>query len=294
MKKLIPFLTLLLFVASCANDTDVSLGGTKAVAFSAESIAQPTKVNGTSWNKGDAIGITMFSGSDQSVIYDNIEYTATSDGTNVSFNPVLETILYPQDGSAVDFKAYYPYQEGFGYEDGSMIFDISAQDGTLEAQSKVDLLESAASAKVDGDAVSFQFTHSLSKVQITVSNIELGSAFANFSALTATLYTSRTQYDMLEGTIVSGGATKELVMVASSNDGETALFTAIIAPGTMSDEIIFNDGTSYYTTSLAIESAEANKQYNYTLKLSPTELVLDGITIGEWGSSAYTSTGTAK
>ncbi len=263
----------------------------RAVAFSAESITPLTRVSGTSWDDGDVIGITMLSSSDQSVVYDNIEYTVSDDDNDdatVSFTPTSEAICYPQDDSAVDFKAYYPYQEEWSYKDNTTVWDLSDQDGTLDAQSAVDLLGSAAYNKADGNAVSFQFTHSLSKVQITVSNYDEFSAFENLEELSATLYTKNTLYNLSTEEIVSSEETKEIKMVKSSNDDESVVFTAIIAPCDMSDEIIFTDGTSYYIAPLAIE-AKAGKLYTFTATVGDqgiTLVELTGDSVTDWDTQA--------
>lgn len=268
--------------SSCQKDADVetSPNGNGAVAFSAESIAPLTRVSGTSWEEGDAIGIVAIS--QEGCDYDNVKYTAATGGTTVSFNPDSEVIYYREDGAALTFRAYHPYQEEWSYEAGNMTFDLSIQDGTAEAQSRVDLLECAIYDETEGEQL-FHFHHALSKVQITVSNYDDVSIFEDLSSLSSTLYTNRTHYDMLTAKAVLSDEIIPIKMVESSNDGQTAVFTIIIAPDEVSDEIIFSDGTSHYSATLTIEDAYEGKQYNFTATvgdqgLTLVELTGDGVT----------------
>ncbi len=279
---------------SCQKEGSVTdspdLGG--AVSFSAESITPLTKVSGSEWEAGDAIGIFAYS---QGVCsYNNIKYTTSEGGATVSLIPYEEAICHPEDGSSVNYIAYYPYQEGWDYDSQNLVFDLSAQDGTIEAQSRVDLLNSFATCGTAGEPVAFQFEHVLSKVQITVSNYDDVSAFENLTALSATIKTKSTHYKMLSEVIVPSDEAKELKMVEISNDGTTAIFSAIIAPGEVSDEVIFTDGVYYYSANLNIERAYYDKQYNFTVTvgdqgLTLVELVNDGVT--EWENQDVSTMG---
>lgn len=251
--------------ASCQKDElgSVDLTGKNAVSFSAESIASLTKVSGSSWEKGDAIGIMAVS--NDGCDYDNIKYTAADDGEIVSFTPYSDVIYLREDGAIVMYGAYYPYQENFSYVTQYMTYDISAQDGTIEAQSEVDVLESQEYYNpANGNSVEFQFEHSLTKVQITVSNHDDVSTFEDLRNLSVTLTTNRTQYDLLNGEAKESSDAKELKMVETYNDGDKAIFTVIVAPGEMSDAIIFTDGESSFSATLSIYNAKSGEQHNFT------------------------------
>lgn len=273
--------------ASCQEEKIVisNTNDDGAVAFSTESITPLSRVTGTSWDGDEVIGITMLSSSDNNVIDDNFEYSASiSDGVT-SFDPVGEIISFPVDGSAVDFVAYYPYQEEWSYEDNDMIWDISAQNGTAYAQENVDILVSNNLTNQTSGEQKLVFNHALSKVQITVSNyadtsIDNASFFEDLEGLTATLYTRSTQYNILEKKIVSSEDLKELAMVTEES-GDDLIFTVIIAPGEVSDEIIFSNGDYSYSATLSLEAAASGTQYNFTATvgdkgLSILELTSDG------------------
>lgn len=280
--------------ASCQKDADVTSApkSDREVSFSAESIAPLTRVSGTSWNEGDAISIIAYSINSPATYYDNIKYVANESGLTVSFSPDSETFYYPEDGANIQINAYYPYQENWSYKNLNMICDISTQDGTQEAQKKVDLLKATAQQVNEGDDVVFQFAHAFSKVQITVSNYDELSAFENLNNLTATLHTDCAQFDHANN-VTLYGEEKSLGMVKTI-DGDNIIFTAIIAPNSygVNDEIIFTDGSYSYATTLSIRNAEPNKQYNFTTVVGDQGLTLVAPTsdsVTDWNTQTDTS-----
>ncbi|MFR9556982.1 MAG: fimbrillin family protein [Rikenellaceae bacterium] len=294
MKKLLYIIGMAVatIFAACQKDADVedNPNGDRAVAFSAESIAPLTRVSGSSWKTGDQIGITMVSSDYESVYYDNVKYIADGEGASVTFSPDSEIIYYPDGGPKVCFMAFYPYQEGWSFETYDMAFDISAQDGTAEAQSLVDLLISPADTdQSSGECVLF-FEHFLSKVQITVSNFdEEVSAFADLTSLTASMKSYYTQFNIFSEEREPNSEAKELKMVKSQTDDNTATFSIIIQPGAVSEEITFTDGTHLYTAHLEIEEAVMGTQYNFNAVVGDqgidiVELVSDSVT--DWGTQA--------
>ncbi|MFI3262946.1 MAG: fimbrillin family protein [Rikenellaceae bacterium] len=281
-------LAVALCFASCQKDPSADqMSDTNKVSFSAESISSLTRVTNNEWDEGDAIGITMLKSSNQNVLYDNIKYLAAESAASVSLTPDSdsETIYYSEDGEGVDFIAFYPYDEEWSFETSDAVFDISSQDGTQDAQDKVDLLSSKNLTNQTSGTQVFQFGHALAKVQITVSNYHELSAFTDLSSLAATLYTDYVQYDVANDTRVSSSETQVLKMVQASYDEATdeAVFTVIVVPSAdaESDRIIFTDEMNYYEATLALTSIEAGKQYNFSAVVGDTgmtyvELTADG------------------
>lgn len=272
--------------ASCQDEIDIVTTNVddRVVSFSAESISTLTRVSGSEWEKDDAIGIFVVGSS--SVLYDNVKYLADESGLSVSFAPSSssETILYPEDGSAVSYLAYYPYIEELNYQNEYMVFGISGQDGSQEEQEKADLLKSTIN-DVTGSVQKFKFSHSLSKVQITVSNYT-GEvpAFTNLKGLSASIYSQNIYYNISSGQRTLNNETKELGMVKTmtDDDANTAVFTAIITPGEVNDQIIFTDGIKSYSATLSIENAASGSQYNFSVEvgdqgLTIVELTNDGV-----------------
>lgn len=103
----------LILTAGCTNDnegTDTTADGRVALQLTG-GIHVQTRAHDTFWDKGDQIGIYMFAAGSTTVLegVENIPYrTAEGDG---KFAPSGTVIYFPTDGSHVDFRAWYPYQD---------------------------------------------------------------------------------------------------------------------------------------------------------------------------------------
>ncbi|MFR9584276.1 MAG: fimbrillin family protein [Rikenellaceae bacterium] len=297
MKKILYIITMALAItlASCQKDDNgiTSSVDQREVAFSATPISLLTRVSGTKWDDEDAIGITMLTTANQKVVYDNVKYVAkVSDEGTTSFSAYSDPIYYTEEGSKVDFVAFYPYQESWSYSSEELVFDISAQDGTVETQEMADLLVSNnLTAQTEGAQV-LEFGHGLCKLQITVSNTELMSRYENLDGLTATVTSCDTKYDVKAGAKVESENIVTYNMYRSSGQDNEVVFTAIILPGEVSYEICFGDEDATYTTNLNLEQAAAGTQYNYTTEVGyqgceNVELTSTGISA--WGDSGLNS-----
>ena len=111
LKLLIPFLILALI--ACEGDViDPALRG-RPIELSAEIEGMRTRVTNSTWEKGDAIGIYMIPSGGSlsaSVLRNNVKYSTTGSS---SFTPAneKEQIIFPFDGSNVDFIGYHPYRD---------------------------------------------------------------------------------------------------------------------------------------------------------------------------------------
>ena len=114
MKSLLGIVLSLSILQSCQNDeTNIIQNevNNKGITFSSIiDDAQNSRAYDTSWEANDVIGVFMLANnSDKNVLATNIPYaTSKGDGYFVSKN---SPIYYPEDNSAVDFIAYYPYSE---------------------------------------------------------------------------------------------------------------------------------------------------------------------------------------
>ncbi len=276
--------------ASCQADADVATmpDSDGAISFSAESISPLTRVSNNEWEAGDVISIYMqqYSGN---ISYENVRYVATESGSTVSFAPESEIIYHVDSSEKSTAVAYYPYQEVWSYAERDMIFDLSGQDGTLEAQVQSDLLRAIQDEITSGVEVVFQFVHYLSKIQVTVSNFDTYSAFEDLSNLSATYNTTGTHYNAFNETIIASDEPKAFGMVKEVVDDNTVVFSVIVAPGSVNHEIVLTDGTTSYTATREGGTTAKGKQYNYTAVvgdqgLSLVELDSDGVT--DWDSQS--------
>jgi endonuclease G len=107
----------LLLLNACDTEKDSlenPLDNANQVKFQATiGAASSTRASGTEWDAGDAIGVYALNGGETlpSGVYDgkeNIKYTTPGSGT---FTAATAGISFPETGGALDFVAYYPYQE---------------------------------------------------------------------------------------------------------------------------------------------------------------------------------------
>lgn len=106
-------LSMLIF-QSCENNLsqDAMNEQTKPIAFSSVIDNESySRAMDAVWERGDQIGVFMMATGGDAVIKGNVPFvTNVGDGYFVaSGNP----LYYPEDGSNVDFVAYYPYDAAF-------------------------------------------------------------------------------------------------------------------------------------------------------------------------------------
>ncbi len=153
----------LFIISSCSTDeTDSQDDGLVAVEFAASAggaasavpaPATRTTDGGDSWASGDEVGVFMVSAGGSlpgdiltvgSVPGDNRKYNVDP-ATGALIPDNGDKLFYPQDGSAVDFIAYYPYTGEVGGASGQIsqghIYHLNMSAQTNEATlSKLDLL----------------------------------------------------------------------------------------------------------------------------------------------------------
>ncbi|MDI9604533.1 MAG: fimbrillin family protein [Bacteroidota bacterium] len=227
---------LLLALIACEGDViDPALRG-RPIELSAEIAGMRTRVTNSTWEKGDAIGVYMIPSGGSlsaSVLRDNVKYSTTG---NSSFTPAneKEQIIFPFDGSDVDFIGYHPYRDNISNH--SYPVNVSNQ----SSQSQIDLLYSNNTQGLNdkNPHVGMQFTHQLTKV---VLNIEPGQS-VNLSELSVIISNANTEatFDLATGMLSSpskqgdipfrmgnGGTSAEAILLPQSNLSAVKLWFVI-------------------------------------------------------------------
>lgn len=114
-----------------------------------------SRASGQSWEPGDKIGI---SGCDRS----NVCYITNDGDGNFTANTPGEEIIFQNDDE-VTFITYYPWNELSG-ESVTLTADTRQQ----ISQKDFDFLRAQAKGKKSAPVVSFNFTHRMSKLQLTL------------------------------------------------------------------------------------------------------------------------------
>lgn len=264
-------LLLSLFFVACDNDDDIRTDNGLTVKFSSSIDGLiPSRAVGSGWESNDAIGVYMLK-TGQALSEANIvdgaanrEYvTASGDG---NFAPAVgQTILYPADGSSVDFIAYYPYATIAAYQ-----YAVNVENQT--SQPDIDLLyaNNAKGLNKDNTAASLTFSHQLAKM---VFNIKAGSGISSLEGLNITLNGMKTQasFALADGTLAVDNASGKELTVKMSPAVEGVVGEAIILPVNA-----LNDGNIVFTLPMgaykwnipAGQEYAKGKKYTYDVELT--------------------------
>lgn len=222
------------FFASC-NQEDNNSFVDQPISFSSmvagEQVDPQTRVIGSSWSKNDAIGVFMKkAGSELSLENvlnnaNNIKYL-TPNG-NQYFNPAntSQNIYFPENGEAVDFISYYPFQENLN----NYIYKIDITN--QNSQEAIDLLYSnnAINQSKESFKVDLSFSHQLIKLKF---NITTNDKIKSLDGLTVTIYQipTKADFELATGKIIIDDTSITNIECKTIITGVTATSEAIIIP----------------------------------------------------------------
>lgn len=162
-----------LTLVACNNDeTDNNVVNEPIAArFYGEISEATTRAAGTTWTVDDAIGVTGTSGS---TTYTNIKYKYVTQSDPFAVVTSGNEIYY-QDGSQVEFKAYYPFSGTEKRAPSTVTMTIAAEnqdatnpsvDGKFTPQSQIDFLYGTGKGRrtTNEGKVEFAFKHQMSKL----------------------------------------------------------------------------------------------------------------------------------
>ena len=286
-----------LMAASCSDVTDDSItlpDGKYPMTFTAsvDGLAAPnpasratTDVNGqTSWQENDPVAISMDGGANHKV------YKISDAGIGAMIaDGEANTLYWQKSDETKTLAAWHPVSCTIGSNTGSGEVSITDQRsgfGTLE-----NILHAPARdyAYSNGGSVAFTFRHALAKVKVAlkkgdgIEESDLSNAIVTFTGYTA-------------GTLGYGGMTDSKGMTGSEGSngdispkaetpagGGAATYTALVIPQQMKGKkfikVTIGTGSAardyYYTPTNSTDAdLEAGKQYNYTITVKKTGLVV--------------------
>lgn len=163
MKKTILFgLAAAMLVAACSEEDDLRQGiAGEGITFTSSVMSRATD---TSFETGDAIGVSMYTESGFVGNATNVQYTTTDGTAFTSTNPMT----WGAAGSAetVDFKGVYPYKAG-AVADGIYSFTLATGEGASLSNNDV-MYSSMTGVGVNTKNVNLTFKHKLVKVVMQV------------------------------------------------------------------------------------------------------------------------------
>lgn len=277
-------LSLFVMTSSCKKDGTIPNPNGPAVKFAASINAQiKTKALNDKWEATDAIGVYMKTGTGlNNVLSANKKYSTNGDG---EFAPAAadQAIFYPQDGSTVDFIAYYPYRTGLSGSNYTV--DVTSQ----SSQSAIDLLytNNATGLSKTSTAANLIFSHQLAKVEFTVKN---GVGVADLNGLSTMLGGLNTKADFNLATAVLSNASQAVDIVAkTSTQNAKVVSEAIILPtaDASGKTVTFVLPAGQFKLTLPANTKfDAGKKYTYEIELksgvqTPVAVALSAV-ITDW------------
>lgn len=271
-----------------------------------------TRLSGTTWDNGDAVGIFMLSRNGALPLdvvdeADNCKYITLVDGKQMRFLPLRseQTIYYPKGDIAVDFVAYHPYAET-GTATGNLnnyIYPIRVDNQAVPGA--IDFMYTTVNnRKATANPVNLRLAHQLSKFQVQINHkpgadvsmlkelkviLNNVPVAAGFSLIDASLTLENEAGKKETGSIllrtVTPGAAYEGIIIphpARLYPLRSILFSA---PGT-------GGGVPYnYSWDISDDSFFlSGKEYTFIFMMDATGLKFAGITISDWDNVTITPT----
>lgn len=294
--KYLLFAAAALTLTACSNDDENLNGGPVAAQVTAGIGRVQTRASGTTWDSGDAIGISTIGSTLTS--YANMKYTTSGDGnfTHAADLGGEDSGMFFQDADeTVTFRAYYPFH-GNEYTDAGTISDVTTDDQTK--QSSFDFLfATGATASKSQPTVSFNntvkentsFTHRMSRLVLNITT-DANAGFAASDVAKGTYFLSGIKhsgtFDTQNGTATATGEPTPdwQITAANTGTGDKSTYSMILYPQqnaslTFKATIKGQDYTCELTPALA-----AATSYTYNITVKKTKLEVSNCQIADWGS----------
>lgn len=200
-----------MLVAACSEEDDLRQGiAGEGITFTSSVMSRATD---TSFEAGDAIGVSMYTESGFVGNATNVQYTTEDkSGLFTSTNPMT----WGAAGSAktVDFKGVYPYKAD-AVADGKYSFTLATGEGASLSGNDV-MYSSMTGVGVGAKNVNLTFKHKLVKVVMQVYDqnrnpLSRATVKINNQQISGTL-------DLADGTVTSTGAADATLNFASNSD----------------------------------------------------------------------------
>lgn len=264
---------------SCSDMENESSADNKVAASFSAGIR--SRAANSQWDANDLIGISMINPDKLEIIdsYSNFCYTTNGNG---DFTPQQgEKIIYfPQDGSEVTFKSYYPYQ--------SDLKDIASVPLTVADQSNLPAIDFMSSEHVSGSTkadskVVLRFYHRLSKL---IFNLKLEGDEASVLPVDGQLsimgMKTKANYNLKSESLSVNADSGNDISVPTASDGSRE---AIVMPREAGEGISFvftsTDGRVYTAYMDKTLNLEGGYKYTFNILLKKTPIEVSAI-IEDW------------
>lgn len=269
IKSAIGFLSLFIVLQACESKFAELPQGNQAAEATFTSVIDDrvmSRAVNASWEANDVIGLFMLDNANKKVLKANAAYvTARGDGNFVG--KAGNAVYYPEDGTAVDFIAYYPYDEQVT-DHTRYVLDVTDQ----SRQQDIDLM---AAVNLTGRTATsptgnLQFRHLLAKLVLNLSSAD-GSSLTGIKATVQPLISKATIDLSKESDNIELGNEKKAVSMCVNKECTQA--DAVLIPqsfeGKLKITLSVNGKDKEIETNIA-GNIEAGARYTLNLRISNT------------------------
>ena len=277
-----------MILSACEGETiDPNRAG-KSIRLTADIEGLKTRVSGSTWEKGDAIGVYMKKAGESlnsDVLANNINYIYNDDAGNFNPKDELQTIYFPFNGSNVDFIGYYPFSEAVS----NFTYPIKLTSQSNQAAIDFMYSNNATAMNMSNPNVNLTFSHRLSKLELQIAHYR-NLVLEDLSVI-ITQVPTEASFDLANGTLTASTEPKDIALRVSS-DGNIAVAEAILLPGTdlSASELWFiigNNEQIYRSSLLGIIPENTLAQsilhsLNVTLFTDEEAAIVETVSIDPW------------
>lgn len=269
-------------LVSCSQDSNKQQGQDDYLVKFQGSMAATRAYDG-SWEAGDGIGLAMLTADGRSIIGDVFNYNYYTPSSTGFFEPRVsnKTIYFPQDGSEVAFKGYYPYNDRLE-RDIVMPLNIASQ-AVLPSIDFMTTRQTDTYSK-DDRVVHLVFQHRLSKLIFDL-NIAEGEPAFPLEGLTLNIKGMNTTgiYDILNEVLTVNTESMQDMIVPYVNIPSRR--EAIVFPRQAHDGVVFeftnSEGGKYIAYMDSGLELKSGYKYTFHITLKRTAVIVTA-EIEEW------------
>lgn len=283
MNKIYLFAASALMLTACSNDSEFLKNDPVAARITATiGNSLSSRAVGTSWAKGDRIGITTLRGSESK--YVNMEYTTGNGDGKFTGTP-----MYFQDAEAeVTFTAYYPFSGTEGTAPAIIENNTRASQQTPERQPLFDYLWDSRKGKKGEPDINFIFAHRMSKITMTFQDGD-GTHVSKIESYSFDGLVLEGTFDPATGEAKAKDMAPETLKLDVRNvTSGSARPSIIVYPQTTAGQVVLRivkEGQTY-RCALAFGGGELQPgtDYQYTITLNKTGAEVTKSTISPWAT----------
>lgn len=284
-----------LLLAGCSSEENMGIEDNTPVSiqFTAGIGGAQTRAVDTSWDTGDAIGISCTSTGGTN--YTNMKYvTASDNGIFEHYNGDSKdpaTGIFFKDKDDVTFSAYYPFQgtEGNALEIISVNTENQTKSKEFDFLYASDVTTSLSKATNNSVPVNFNFQHKMCRLVLKIktpgfvaTDVEKGTYYWNYFTHNGT-FNPNTGKAKITGSYNDNWPINATPVVDIDN---VRTYTMILFPQSMQGQFKATINGADYTSSMMNCNFESGKSYEYTITIKKTGVTVSNCTISKWGIGA--------